>query len=111
MTDTLALATILPILPEIIVAVCAVGLLVGGVFSQENEEAAPTIALLAVFTLVGGIVALLFLPAGAETARGAFVTDSFARYLKILTLVSAAIVVIMTRAYARHQSFPRFEYP
>jgi NADH-quinone oxidoreductase subunit N len=109
MPEIHAFPNLIPVLPEIIVAVCAVGLLVGGVFA--DEDATPTISLLAVFSMVAGIVALLLLPYGSATFQGAFIHDGFARYLKILTLGAAAVTTIMTMAYARHQSFSRFEYP
>jgi len=108
--DIHAFPNLVPVIPEIILALCAVGLLMGGVFAR-SEEAPQTINLLTVFAMAGAIVALLLVPAGTETFRGAFVYDAFARYLKVLALAGAAVVVLMTMAYARHQSFPRFEYP
>jgi NADH-quinone oxidoreductase subunit N len=111
MTDIHAFPNLLPVLPEIILALSAVGLLIGGVFAQDNEETPQTIGLLTIFAMVAGILALVLVPGGTETFHGAFVFDSFARYLKVLTLAGAGVVVLMTLAYARHQSFPRFEYP
>ncbi|WMS42326.1 NADH-quinone oxidoreductase subunit NuoN [Acuticoccus sp. MNP-M23] len=100
---------ILPILPEIFLAVAAIGLLIGGAFS--DEEAVPTISLLAIFSIVGAIAIMLVFTPLRTTFDGAFIQDGFSRYLKILTLLAAGFCVAMSTAYARHQSFPRFEYP
>ncbi|MEO1102136.1 MAG: NADH-quinone oxidoreductase subunit NuoN [Pseudomonadota bacterium] len=105
-----AFPNLLPVLPEIFLALAAIGLLIGGVFSN-SEETTPTVSLLAIFSMVGAVaILLLFAPDGA-TFNGAFINDGFARYLKVLTLLGAAVTVAMTMAYARHQNFPRFEYP
>ena len=80
-----------------------------GAFTDEGS--APGIGVIAIITLVAAIVALLLIPDQRVTFDGAFLLDSFARYMKILTLAGAAVTVAMTLAYARHQSFQRFEYP
>jgi len=100
---------ILPLLPELFLAFAAIGLLIGGAFS--DEEAVPTISLLAIFSLVGAVAIMLVFTPTRSTLDGAFIQDGFARYLKVLTLLGAAFCVAMSTAYARHQSFPRFEYP
>jgi len=100
---------ILPLLPELFLAVAAIGLLMGGVFS--DEDSAPTISLLTIFAMVGAIAILVFFTPMRTSLDGAFILDGFARYLKIITLIGAAVTVAMTMAYARHQSFTRFEYP
>ncbi|MEM0908362.1 MAG: NADH-quinone oxidoreductase subunit NuoN [Pseudomonadota bacterium] len=107
--DMTAIPNLLPILPEMFLALAAIGLLMGGVFS--DEDAVPTIHLLTIFSLVAAIAILLaFTPTGS-TFDGAFINDGFARYLKVLTLIGAAVTVMMTMSYARFQAFNRFEYP
>ncbi|MEM7694365.1 MAG: NADH-quinone oxidoreductase subunit NuoN [Pseudomonadota bacterium] len=100
---------ILPALPEIFLALSALGLLMGGAFA--DEDAAPTINLMTIFALVGAVVIMLAFTPHGVTFEGAFIQDAFAQYLKILTLLAAAVCVAMTMGYARHQSFGRFEYP
>ena len=100
---------ILPILPELFLAVAAVSLLIAGAFA--DEEAAPTINLLSIFALGIAIAVLLLFAQKGEAFGGAFINDGFARYLKILTLLGALVTLAMTMGYARHQSFNRFEYP
>jgi len=100
---------ILPLVPEIFLAIAAIGLLMAGVFN--DEEAVPTINLLAIFTLIATIVLLCFFTPLGTAFDGAFITDRFARYLKVLTLLGAAVTLAMTMGYARTQSFARVEYP
>ncbi|WP_420394746.1 NADH-quinone oxidoreductase subunit NuoN [Acuticoccus sp.] len=106
--EPVPLPAMMPLLPEIILALFAIVLLMAGAFS--DEEAAPTISIMTIVALIGGIVAILLTPVGTFAFDGTFVFDQFARYLKILTLLGAAVTVAMTIAYARHQAFARFEY-
>lgn len=100
---------LLPLVPEIFMAVVAIILLMVGVFT--DEEAVPTINLLSVFALFAAIVLLCFFTPLGTAFDGAFITDRFARYLKVLTLLGAAVTLAMTMGYARHQTFARAEYP
>ncbi|MEM9223130.1 MAG: NADH-quinone oxidoreductase subunit NuoN [Pseudomonadota bacterium] len=105
-----AFPDLLPVLPEILMALAALGLLVFGVFSRR-ENAAPAVSFLTIVTFTIAIIILAGFKPEGETFGGSFISDGFSRYLKVLTLIGAAVSVAMTMAYARHQSFPRFEYP
>ena len=107
--DYTAFPNLLPLVPEIFLAIAAIGLLLAGVFT--DEEAVPTINLLSIFSLCAAIVLLCFFTPLGATFDGAFITDKFARYLKVLTLIGAAVTLAMTMGYARHQAFTRVEYP
>ncbi|MCF3935128.1 NADH-quinone oxidoreductase subunit NuoN [Acuticoccus sp. M5D2P5] len=100
---------LVPVLPEIILAVVAIILLIAGAFT--DEEAVPTLNLLAIFAMIGAIVAVCTLSGGSSTFDGAFQFDNFARYLKVLVLIGGAVSIMMSMSYARFQSFSRFEYP
>ena len=94
--------------PELILAVGAMVLLMIGVFSGERA-----------YSVVNGLAVLVLIAAGAWvlTANnggafdGAFVSDPFARFMKILTLVGSALTLIMSTGFAREQKFDKFEYP
>ncbi|UOM34215.1 NADH-quinone oxidoreductase subunit NuoN [Acuticoccus sp. I52.16.1] len=109
MMNQIDLPALAPLLPEIILAVSAIVLLMAGAFS--DEDAAPTISIMTIVFMIFGIIAICLTSTGTVTFHGAFVVDGFARYLKILTLIAAAVCIAMTLGYARHQSFSRFEFP
>ena len=100
---------LMPALPEILLAVGAMVLLMVGAFSSDRSTPAVTgisVALLAISAAI-----LIFVPQSGETFGGAFVMDSFARYLKVLTLIGSGLAIAMSVAYARREKFERFEYP
>ncbi len=101
--------TILPALPEIILAVGALALLMIGVFG--GDRATPVVTGLSVALLVIAAVALILMPAEGETFNGAFILDGFARFMKVVTLIGSGVAIAMSVGYARAQKFERFEYP
>ncbi|ADZ70507.1 NADH-quinone oxidoreductase subunit NuoN [Polymorphum gilvum] len=110
MTDVTQLPDLLPVLPEIFLAVGALVLLMIGVFGG------PRIGFLVNGMSMGLIAAtgLFVLPFGAqlgETFGGAFLLDGFAYYMKLLVLTGSFFAIAMSWAYAKSQAFDRFEYP
>ncbi|MCV6824692.1 MULTISPECIES: NADH-quinone oxidoreductase subunit NuoN [Halocynthiibacter] len=104
-------ADISTVLPELILAVSAMGLLMFGVYTSK-DKAAPLI-----LWATAGLMAVLGLwiavaGDGAQTAfNGAFVDDAFSRFAKVVILFSAALILIMSQDYLAKQNLLRFEYP
>jgi NADH-quinone oxidoreductase subunit N len=100
------------ILPEIILSLYAMAMLLVAVYTTKDEMAP---------MLVWGTAALMVLIAvwigtrGAMTAQSAFngmlMIDGFARFAKVMILVSAAAVLVMSEGYMRKRGLLRFEYP
>ncbi|MFN4009367.1 MAG: NADH-quinone oxidoreductase subunit NuoN [Pannonibacter sp.] len=110
MTELTQLPDLLPVLPEIFLAVGALALLMIGVFGGQR------ISFLVNGMAMGLIAAtaLFVMPFGAQlgtTFQGAFILDSFAYYLKQLVLIGSFFAIAMSWAYARSQNFDKFEYP
>ena len=103
------LPDLLPIAPEILLAVGAMVLLMIGVFS--GEDIAPTITGASIGLLAGAILILLFSSGRYEIFDGAFVLDGFARFMKIATLIGSAFAIAMSVGFAKAERFERFEYP
>jgi NADH-quinone oxidoreductase subunit N len=101
--------TILPALPEVILAVGALALLMVGAFG--GDRATPVVTGLSVALLVIAAVALVLMPAEGETFNGAFILDDFARLMKVVTLIGSGVAIAMSVGYARAEKFERFEYP
>jgi NADH-quinone oxidoreductase subunit N len=104
LTASLTLAT-----PELILAVGAMALLMIGVFSGERANS--TVTGLAVAILIGAGGWMLLFTGEGQAFGGAFVSDPFARFMKVLTLIGSVVTLIMSVGFAKAEKFDRFEYP
>ncbi|RUP10094.1 NADH-quinone oxidoreductase subunit NuoN [Hyphomicrobium sp.] len=99
------------ILPELILALGAISLLMIGVFSPNGETSGRNVTWLAIAVLVAAAVAV-FEGSGSSTIfGGAFVSDSFTRFLKIVILIGAALTLLMTFDSFSRAKLLLFEYP
>lgn len=102
---------ILVILPEIILALSAIAALMVGAYGGQDKLARPILwAISAVLVAVAFLVA----SSGGDTVRafdGTFVNDGFARFAKVVILVSAACILFMSEGYMNKRGLLRFEYP
>jgi len=99
------------VLPEVIIALYAMGALLFGVYNGKDRTAS-----LLVWTTCGlfGLMAL-WIGARGDGARsafgGMFIDDPFARFAKVTILLAAAAVLAMSRDYMQRRDLLRFEYP
>ncbi len=109
MYTSLTLASLVPVLPEIILAVGAMALLMLGVYRTPRTET--LIDALSIILLVVAGVAVVLLPEGKlVTFGGSFVVDNFARFLKVLAIAGSAAAILMSIDYDRREGQQRFEY-
>jgi NADH-quinone oxidoreductase subunit N len=102
---------ILQILPEIILALCAIAGLMAGAYGGKDAIARPLLWLTsAVMIIVAGLVATSS-STTVEAFGGLFINDGFARFAKVAILLSAACVLIMSEGYMKARGLLRFEYP
>lgn len=106
-TELMAQLTLM--LPELLVALGAIVLLLTGTFSGANSYAAVTG--LAIAVLVAATVLLVIFPQSGAVFGNALIIDAFSRFMKILTLVSAFVVLVMSVGFARMEKFDKFEFP
>ena len=110
MNDMITTADIIPILPELFLALAAMALLMYGVFRGDKSTA--SCSWLAVLALVVTGVIMSLLPESAESAfRDQFIVDQFARFMKWLVLLGSALAVIMSMNYNAREEIERFEFP
>ena len=102
----------LPILlPEIVLSVYAMVALLFAVYSGKDAMTGVlTWATAGLFVLLAGFVALRN-GAGAIAFGGMFIDDAFARFAKVVVLLSAAGVLVMAKDYMARRDLARFEYP
>src|ERR1700731_4143079 len=109
MNTSLTLASIVPLLPEIILAIGAMALLMLGVYRTPRTEI--LIDVLSIILLVIAGVAVVLLPEGKLVAfGGSFIVDNFARFLKVLAIAGSAAAILMSIDYDRREGQQRFEY-
>ena len=101
-----------PIFPEIIVALGAMVLLVYGVFRPETEANAEATGWLAVLVLLtAALTVALDPPSMTLLFDGAFVSDRFTDFAKLLVLAGSAVALILSFDYFRRLKAMKFEYP
>ena len=105
---TFAGYSLLPVLPELVLAAGAMALLMLGAF--RGPQTTSLVTGLAVVLLVVTGALELWLPAGKLTTfGGSFILDDYARFLKILALIGSGVTLILSRGYLAEQA-KIFEY-
>ncbi len=99
------------VLPEFLLAVYAMGALLFGVYTTKDKMAS-----MLVWATAGLMVALaLYIGFGGAGERaafgGMFIDDPFARFAKVIILLSAAAVMVMSEDYMSRRGLLRFEFP
>ena len=100
---------LLPVVPELVLAVGAMVLLMIGAYRGPGTTALVT--WLAICLLVVAGLIELALPAGKLTTfGGSFIVDDFARFLKIVSLIGSVATLILSREFLADPSRRIFEY-
>ena len=100
---------LLPVLPEMVLAVGAMVLLMIGAY--RGPEMTGLVNGLSICLLVATGVLELLLPSGRlVTFGGSFVVDDFARFLKIVTLIGSVTTLVLSREFVSDPSRRIFEY-
>src|SRR6202521_1779452 len=100
---------LLPVLPELVLAVGAMVLLMLGAY--RGPQTSSLITGLAVCLLVIAGALELSLPAEKLTTfNGSFIVDDFARFLKVLALIGSAATLVLSTEFLADPSRRIFEY-
>jgi NADH-quinone oxidoreductase subunit N len=98
-----------PALPEIFMAVVAMALLMLGVF--RSTDSTTLISWLAIAAMVVAGVLVLRGPEAEITFNGLFVVNGFTSFAKILTLIGAAVSLLLINNWTHDVKMARFELP
>jgi NADH-quinone oxidoreductase subunit N len=100
---------LLPVMPELVLAVGAMALLMLGAYRGEGTTGAVTV--LSVCLLIAtGVLELMLPPGKLVTFGGSFIVDDFARFLKITALIGSAATLILSAEFLADASRRIFEY-
>lgn len=98
------------ILPEAILAIWAMGALIGAAWTVKDGAT----RLLTWITAALMLAMALWIGTGTGVAtafEGSFVDDRFARFAKVAILLVSASILLMGEGYMMRRSLQRFEYP
>ncbi len=108
---------LIPAMPEIFLALAAMGLLMFGVFQQDSDAAAVIRSnrlMLRLGTLALALTLLLVVTISARSALlsfgGMFIVDDFAIFFKVLVLLASALCLVISQDYLELRGIARFEY-
>lgn len=100
---------LLPVLPELVLAVGAMALLMVGAYQGVRTTSLITGLSLVLLVVVGLLE--LTLPAGKLTTfNNSFIVDDFARFLKILSLIGSIATLVLSLEFLADSSRRIFEY-
>src|ERR1700692_2829716 len=100
---------LLPVLPELVLALGAMVLLMLGAYRGTQTTSLVTGLAVCLMVLTGALE--LWLPAGKLTTfAGSFIVDDFARFLKILALIGSVATLVLSAEYLADPSRRIFEY-
>ena len=99
------------ILPEVLISVYAMAALLVAVYTSKDKLAPMlTWVTAAVFLVVGFWIGTS--GGGTNVAFGGmFIDDGFSRFAKVVILISAACVLVMSQGYMAARGILKFEYP
>ncbi len=99
-----------PAVPEIFLAVSAMGLLLLSVSGGDRRM--PLVCWLAVLALtVTGVLVVTSPSDNAITFSGMFVADGFSVFIDVLILIGGALTLVMSPQYLKRENAPRGEFP
>ncbi len=104
-----AFPALAPAFPEIFMAISAMALLMLGVFRSKDPTGLVSWLAVAVMVVAGFLV--LRGPETEVTFNGLFVVNGFTSFAKILTLIGAAVSLLMISTWAKNVKLARFELP
>ncbi|MEO4041089.1 NADH-quinone oxidoreductase subunit NuoN [Hoeflea sp. CAU 1731] len=109
MTADLLKASLELSIPEILLAVGSMVLLMIGVFSRGRSASLVTGLAVALLIIAG--LWLVTLSGEGEAFGGAFRDDSFAKFMKVLTLIGSISALVMAVGSTPEEQMDRFEFP
>ncbi len=111
-TPVFALPSLWPALPEIVLAVGALAMILVGAIRGQSAATQRVIDAMAIALM--GIALMIVLGqdnAKVTTFERLFVSDGFARFMKVLTLAGSMMAVLLAIDFMKRRGIEKFEYP
>ncbi|MET3925327.1 NADH-quinone oxidoreductase subunit NuoN [Devosia sp. 2618] len=107
-SDVTDFASLAPAYPEMLLAVGAIVLLLVGVVINKERSLLVSYGAVLLLLIVGALI--LFAPADGVLFNGVFISDSFARFMKVLVLGGSAFSLMLALPRAEENGTHKFEY-
>jgi len=107
---TVTLAQFAPALPEILLAAGALALVLIGAFRGEKSFGLINTLAFLMLAFVGVLIAMQD-AATVSAFNGAFISDSFGRFMKIAVLIGSAVTLMISGDYLKATGSQQFEFP
>ncbi len=99
------------ILPEIVLAIFGMASLIWAIYSDSNQKGQALLWLTSII-LVALAVWIGFFPTDTKLAfNGSFIDEEFSRFAKIIIVLSAALVLLLSSDYLSREGILKFEFP
>jgi NADH-quinone oxidoreductase subunit N len=99
------------LLPEIVLSVFAMAGLIAAVYTSKDGMAPVLVWLTAALLALMGIYIGLTGEGSQVAFDGMFINDGFARFAKVVILLSAAAILLIGKDFMQRDDLLRFEYP
>ncbi len=110
-TPIFALPSLIPALPEIVLALGALLMLLVGAIKGQSAQTQRVVDSLAIAVL---LIALVIVTgqdnAKVLTFERAFVSDGFSRFMKVLTLAGSIMAILLAMDFMKRRGIEKFEY-
>jgi NADH-quinone oxidoreductase subunit N len=107
---TVTLAQFAPALPEILLAAGGLALVLIGAFRGEKSFGLINTLAFLLLALVGVLIATQD-AVTVSAFNGAFISDSFGRFMKIAVLIGSAVTLMISGDYLKATGSQQFEFP
>ena len=107
-SDITDFASLMPALPEVLVAAGSLVLLLIGIVI--NKERSVLVSALAIVLLLATAILLVAQPVDGVIFSGTFIADAFARYMKLLVLGGSVLALILALPNAVANGTHKYEY-
>ncbi|MFO0997153.1 MAG: NADH-quinone oxidoreductase subunit NuoN [Alphaproteobacteria bacterium] len=104
------LSEVVPVLPELLLAIVGMALLMVGVFRGDRSTALLSWAVILAF-IVAAWLSQRVTDGITIAFDGLFITDPFSLFMKQLTLIGAGLALILSIDFNRREGIARFEFP
>lgn len=109
--ESSVMPNLMPVLPEIILAVAAMAWLMLGVIKRDSDTTA-SVTMLSIVSLLAALAAVVMMGGDrVVTMNGMFVMDAYAGFVKILILVGTAATLLLAKPFMEMHNLNRFEFP
>lgn len=109
-STTFSLAQLAPAFPEIVLAVGALALVLIGAYRGEKSYGLINMLAFLMLAFVGVLIAIQD-AATVSAFNGAFISDSFGRFMKIAVLIGSAVTLMISGDYLKATGSQQFEFP